>query len=321
MKALVLGGLGFCGSHLVEHLVRIGDEVTIVDSGLRPTENWESPAGVSVYREDASRFLGSTDKVYDEVYHLASVVGPVSLLREPVMIAKSMVEDLYALIDYCKRSGSKMLYVSTSEVYGGTSTSNHEDDPCIFRPAECSPRMEYAAGKLLDEVVVRNTPNLHAVVVRPFNISGARQGEDGGFVMPRLVKQALCGEPMTVYGTGSDVRCFTHAKDVVRGFVTALRKGTPGSIYNIGNPGNRITILKLAQAIKSAASSSSEITLVNPQTLWGPLFREAYDKIPDISKAISELKWEPLIPLEEIISDVVDEHSMVEDERRKVNNA
>ena len=126
---------------------------------------------------------------------------------------------------------------------------------------------------------------------------------------------------MTVYGTGSDVRCFTHAKDVVRGFVTALRKGTPGSIYNIGNPGNRITILKLAQAIKSAASSSSEITLVNPQTLWGPLFREAYDKIPDISKAISELKWEPLIPLEEIISDVVDEHSMVEDERRKVNNA
>jgi nucleoside-diphosphate-sugar epimerase len=278
-----------------------------VDSLQRSCEDWIPPKSVRFENVSAYSWMQSCDEPFDEVYHFASAVGPVSLLREPGKIAKALVEDLYAVIDFCLRSGAKLLYASSSEVYGGTANDRpklREDHWCRV-PSFYSPRLEYAVGKLLDEIVVSNTPDLDTVIVRFFNVAGPRQGTDGGFVLPRFVRQALANEPLTVYDRGRYVRSFTHVGDVIQGSVLALRKGMNKSIYNLGNPQNRVLICDLARKVIDVTESKSKIVFVDPQVLWGPLFVEAGDKVPDIEKAKAELGWKPKHNLGKIIEDVV----------------
>jgi len=317
-SVLVTGGFGFIGSHMVEMLLNKQDvHVHVVDNMVT------SPIHLPAYLEQ----LGSSDRVsydlctvkeffsrkdlpvFDEVYHLASVVGPVGVLKHGGRILQSTVDDGYAVADYCLRVKAKLCDVSTSEVYGGGRDGYCSEKDSMIIPPKVSVRLEYAVAKLGCEVALMNlskVTELDARIVRPFNVAGPRQSTMGGFVLPRFIKQALAGELITVYGDGKMIRAFTHVRDVADGIMRTMCCGRRGEAYNMGNPANKITILELAKQVLEITRSRSEITFVDPKTLWGPLFEEANDKYPDADRAMNELGWRPQYDLRSTILETVE---------------
>jgi UDP-glucose 4-epimerase len=264
---------------------------------------------IATLREYAGRDLDERPR-FDEIYHLASPVGPVGILRHAGRIAGAIVGDADRAVDLACRSGARLCLASTSEIYGGgRGGACAESDDRVIR-AEPSVRLEYAAGKLAAEIATINAARhrgLRAVVIRPFNVAGPGQSGEGGFVLPRFVRQALSGEPITVYGDGSAVRALTHVDDVSDGIVRALRGGRSGAAYNLGNAANRTTILDLAGLVLRVTGSSSPISHVDPRDLHGDLFAEAPDKFPDGDLARRELGWSPSRDLERVVRDAVDD--------------
>ena len=317
MKILVTGGFGFIGSHLVE---RVAEDrrasVSVVDdlsSSPLPLGQLLREFGALVKRLD--RYLCTVedycahhaDEPVDAIYHLASVVGPAGVLPHTGKIVRSIVDDTYAVVELALRHRARLVVVSTSEVYGGgVEGLCAEDMPKIVSPRS-SARLEYAIGKLAAETVVINTcqaSSLQACIVRPFNVAGPRQSGKGGFVLPRFVGRALKGLPLEVFGDGSQLRAFTHVRDIVSGLLLAMERGQPGEVYNLGNPTNRCSIGELAEAVIRATASSSTILFVDPKKIFGPLYEEASDKFPDASKAMSRLGWQPITSLDETVRDV-----------------
>ncbi len=330
MNILVTGGFGFIGGHLVEQLAREqpNDRIHVVDNlstsplrldrllrelGPLPNMTYE----VGTIQDQAASLSGST---WSQIYHLASIVGPAGVLPFAGRIVRSIVSDTYLLIDLALRDGARLLDVSTSEVYGGGQQGYcHESLPKII-PAKTSARLEYAIGKIAAEtalVIMATVAGLDAVIVRPFNVCGPRQSGQGGFVLPRFIGQAMRGEPLTIFGDGSQIRAFTHVKDVVSGIVATMRRGRTGTVYNIGHPGNKITIGQLADAVIKTVGSSSAKAYVDPKTLYGDLYEEANDKYPDASRAMTELGWDPCFGVEDTIRDTHRYLSGVEDSDRQ----
>jgi len=315
---LVTGGFGFIGSHLVEQLLSDPFATVHVVDDLS-----SSPIRLEAYLAglpDRSRlkYQICTVKEYfrkqdlprfDEIFHLANVVGPVAILEYGGEMVRRTVEDTYAIVDYAVATGASLCDVSTSEVYGGCRSGGcSETDSMIVSP-NTSIRLEYSVAKLAAEVMLMNVvkrTNLRAMIVRPFNVVGPRQMGSGGFVLPRFIRQALAEQDLTVYGDGQMIRAFTYVADVVDGIIRALRKGRPGEAYNIGNPANKTTILQLAETVIRLCGSSSRITFVDPKKLWGPLFEEAGDKYPDATKASVELGWHPRFGFEDTIRTTID---------------
>jgi nucleoside-diphosphate-sugar epimerase len=315
---LVTGGFGFIGSHLVEMLLRKPENrVHVVDSMVT------SPIELDSYLQQlrgserlsydlctVREFFAKVEiPKFDEIYHLASVVGPVGVLKHSGLILRDMVGDTYNLIDYCLDHGTKLCDISTSEVYGGGRDGYCCENDSMIIPPKISVRLEYAVSKLACEVATVNTcrtSSLNAKIVRPFNVAGPRQATAGGFVLPRFIKQALAQEPLTVYGQGKSVRAFTDVRDIADGIVRTMCCGRSGEAYNIGNPANKTNILDLAQRVIQITGSKSEISFVDPKVLWGPLFEEANDKYPDADRAINELGWRPKAGLEMIIRESVE---------------
>jgi UDP-glucose 4-epimerase len=302
---LVLGGFGFLGSHLVEILLREpGQRVHVVDNlstsplpletllaeiGPAPRLTW-SIEDVSAFYERQAR----EPEPWDEIYHLASLVGPAGILPHAGRIAAPMINDLVGVAELALRLGARLLLVSTSEVYGGGASGLcSEAMPRIVSP-EASPRLEYAVGKLAAETVLLNLCRAHrldALIVRPFNITGPRQSGMGGFVLPRFVGQALAGADLTVFGDGRQVRAFTHVRDMAEGLIRAMHRGAAGEVYNLGNPENRCSILELAEQVREVTGTPSRIRFVDPREIYGPLYAEANDKYPDAAKARRDIDW------------------------------
>jgi len=315
---LVTGGFGFLGSHLLEVLLGSPENRVHVVDNL--STNVVDPAQFSRLFGDrltydavsVEQFFTNRKpkQKFSEIYHLASVVGPVGVLKHGGNIVRSVVRDTYLLIDYCLEHKSKLLDVSTSEVYGGGKEGFCSEDFDKIVPANTTIRLEYAVGKLAAETALVNTQRtkgLWTVIIRPFNISGKRQRPDGGFVLPRFARQALKGEPLSVYGDGSQIRAFTHARDISTGIELAMNSGRPGEAYNLGNPNNRVTILELAKKVIHISGSSSQIQFVDPVKLHGQFFAEAANKFPNSTKAQKELGWRYQIGIDEIVQEAVDE--------------
>lgn len=316
-RALVTGGFGFIGSHLVERLLMDGWAVYVVDdlsSNAVPVDILleefaqvqAASDGLFVY--DICPILESAAFVdYDVIFHLASPVGPVGVLGRAGDIAHQIIADTAFLMDWAVLDGSKLINVSTSEIYGGGKAGLcSEEYPCII-PAETTVRLEYAVGKLAAEIAIRNrcrVSSLKAATVRPFNVAGPRQGVDGGFVVPRFIEQAMNGEPLTVFGDGSQLRAFTHVKDIVDGIMkVAASDCEDGRAWNLGNPGNKLSILELARKVIEVVSSGSAIEFVDPKDIFGELYAEAAEKYPDARKAMHELGWKPQYGVEKTIRD------------------
>lgn len=302
MKALVTGGLGFIGSHLADRLVADGHEVVIVDDGR--TAAVESVPGATLHRVEIARAHPFTiDFAPDVIYHLASPVGPVGVIRHGGRLAWDVIHDARTVALWADTYNAVLVDVSTSEVYG----SGHEDreeDPCTFAHPT-SARKEYAVAKLAAETMLRNHYGLHVRIVRPFNVAGARQKPDAGFVLPRFIAQARAGVPLTVYMPGTQTRAFTHVADIIEGLILAATRGTDGEVYNLGNPANAVMIRDLAAEVSDVVGVPHAWEIVDPVNLHGPRFAEAPEKIPDPTKAMRDLGWRPTRSRLDCIRDAV----------------
>lgn len=313
---LVTGGFGFIGSHLIDRLLAQGQRVVVVDD-LR-NHAVEPAAYLPFARSGQLRFFQmNVDDIFprligttvDEIYHLASPVGPVGILPYAGEIVREVVNSTYAVIRAARDWQAKLVDVSTSEVYGGGQQGLCAEEMPRIVQAESTVRLEYAVAKLAMETALINitrTSDLQAVIVRPFNVAGPRQRADGGFVIPRFVGQALWGEPLTIYGDGQQIRAFTHVADIVDGLRLAMASGRRGEVYNLGNPGNQTTIRDLARVVLNEVGDT-DIHHVDPKALHGPLFAEAADKYPDAGKAMAELGWRPSLGLHAIVRAVRDD--------------
>jgi UDP-glucose 4-epimerase len=314
-QIIVTGGFGFIGSHLIDRLLGQGHQVTVVDD-LRSAA--VAPSDYATYMATGQLVWLSMDVQYlrpihvscpcpDEIYHLASPVGPAGVLKHAGEIVRQIVDSTYAVIDMALRCDSRLVDVSTSEVYGGGQQGLCAEAMPRIIQADTTVRLEYAVAKLAMETALINATQvqpLQAVIVRPFNVAGPRQGAVGGFVLPRFIQQAMRGEALTVFGDGNQVRAFTHVADIVDGLLLAMEKGRSGQVYNLGNPANRTTILDLAKAVIEETGSIGGVQYVNGQSIYGSLYAEAHDKYPDAAKAMKHLGWQPVHDLHEIVADV-----------------
>jgi nucleoside-diphosphate-sugar epimerase len=306
---LITGGAGFIGGHLAQVLTNyeapchIDNHVHIVDnlsSAPLPVDVLLSdcgyPPNLTVDIEDLHTWITQhPEPKWDVIYHLAAPVGPAGILPHAGKMAYYILRDTMAICDLARRSGARLVDVSTSEVYGGGQQGLCAEDMPRLIQAKTTARLEYATGKLAAETALINqcrTTDLDAVIVRPFNVTGARQSGKGGFVLPRLVAQAMTGLPLTIFGDGSQVRAFTHVLDIVDGLIRAAELGQSGEVYNIGNPANKTTILDLAHQVLETVGHG-ELTFMDGRDVYGPLYAEAADKYPDASKAMRDLDWHP----------------------------
>lgn len=285
MRAIVTGGSGFIGSHLVEILEADGWDVWNIDRALG--------ASIQTVRLNLDNA--------DAIFHLASPVGPVGVINQAGYIVTEVIDCAEIVRRWAARFDCPLIYVSTSEVYG-SGGADAEDDACRFGP-ETSARKEYAVAKLAAETMLRNTPGLDVRIVRPFNVAGPRQQAAGGFVLPRFIAQARSGRPLTVYAPGTQRRAFAHVREVAGGIYAAYQRGAAGEVYNLGNPANATSMFDLANRVLDVMGLDGDLEVVDPAALHGPGFREAPDKLPNIAKAQRDLDWHPVRGLGDIIAD------------------
>ncbi len=307
-RYLVTGGFGFIGSHLVEALLAARHSVQVVDDlssnpvPLVPLLEEIGHERLTYRIEPIHRFGDRGMDAFDGVFHLASPVGPAGLLDQRGDIGTRILRDAGAVRNLAWISSARLVFVSTSEVYGGgVKGTCREDMPAII-PAKASARAEYAAAKLAAELVVLNA-DLDVVVVRPFNVAGPRQSSRGGFVLARFVEQRLKGEPLTIFGDGTQRRAFTHVKDIADGLIAAMERGKAGEVYNLGNPANTTTINDLAARVSWLSFGGYPITYTNGKAVYGEHYEETADKWPDATKAMKELDWRPTRGIDQTIVD------------------
>jgi len=309
-KVIVTGGLGFIGSHLVDMLLGRNIEVTIVDDQRSSAMKAEEYNSCRIYNTINDAVLWAHN--VDAVFHLASVVGPAGVLSYAGEMGE-IVEDVIAVRDYCIKERALFVYVSTSEIYGQTGLLA-EDMTKIF-PGEYQIRTEYGAAKMLGEIITVNkarvTSDLKYHIIRPFNVSGPRQQPNGGFVLPRFIIAALKNKPMTIFWDGLMNRAFTDVRDVCDGIFAVIESGLTNEIWNIGNIKNKMEIKQLAVLVKERVEIKCpglEVSYeyVNPKDIYGDLFSEAIDKIPDVSKMHQKTNWRTKILIEQTIDDLID---------------
>ena len=309
---LITGGFGFIGSHLIEELLKDkNNQIYIVDnlsSNSLPydyllNEIDKDNRITFLSNLKVNKFCESEKNNFDIIYHLASKLGPIGVLSSPGKIVKSIVEDTESLIDFCLQNNSKLINISTSEVYGGGVEGLCEENMNCIIPLESSPRLEYALGKLSSEVMLRNIylkNNLKYINIRPFNITGPRQSGLGGFVLPRFIYQSMNNKDITIFGSGEQIRSFTNVKDLVSGIIILSKNGIYGETYNIGNIHNKTTINELADKVIKLLNNKIKKIYLNPEEIYGNLYKESNDKY-SYSNKIKNLGWNPKYDLCETI--------------------
>ena len=312
-KVLVTGGAGFIGSHLCEVLLKEGKEVFVLDD--LSTGRLENIAHLQDH--DAFHFiegsildfplLESLVKKADSIFHLAAVVGVQRIIEIPVDSIEINVLGSHNILTLAARYNKLCLITSTSEVYGkSTKQPFTEDDDVVYGPTTKS-RWSYACSKAIDEflgLAYHHAQNLPVVIARLFNTTGPRQTGRYGMVLPRFVDQALSEQPITVFGSGRQTRCFADVNDSVRALVLlADHPGAVGQVFNVGNP-EEVSIGDLAKLVKKLARSESEIRLVPYDEAYQPGFEDMDRRVPNIQK-IARLGFAPRIKLREIVQRVI----------------
>jgi UDP-glucose 4-epimerase len=318
-QILVTGGFGFLGSHLVERLlsdegarVHVVDNLSTspihVDAYLRGLGNPPALTHEICSVEDFAK-ARATFPAFDEIYHLASVVGPVGVLAHAGKITRSITDDTYHVLHIAEKTGARLCDVSTSEVYGGGRDGYcSENDAKIITP-KVSVRLEYAVAKLACEIALINTTkvsDLFAVIIRPFNISGPRQAPKGGFVIPRFIRQALVGEPITVYGDGSMIRALHPRRRRRRRHRPSPPERPPRRGLQHRQPRQQSQHPRARRAHHRPLGSKSRVNFVDPKALFGPLFERPTTNSPTPTNAQRELGWKPQFDLDQVIRDTLE---------------
>lgn len=318
MQFLITGGAGFIGSHLAEELLGRGHTVHALDdlstgsmSNIRHLRD-ESRFSYTIDSCHESRVVAELVDDADYVYHLAAAVGVQLIVDSPVRTIETNVHCTEIVLAQANKKHKPVFVASTSEVYGKSSQVPFREEGDIVMGATTRGRWAYACSKALDEflgIAYHRERGLPVVVGRLFNTVGPRQTGRYGMVVPTFVRQALSGQPITVFGSGEQQRCFCHVRDVVRllGDLSE-RDDLYGEVFNVGST-QEVSILELAKQVKKATRSDSEITLIPYSEAYGEGFEDMPRRIPDLSKVSSTVGWQPSATLDEILADVI-EHQM-----------
>jgi UDP-glucose 4-epimerase len=314
VKALITGGAGFIGSHLADALVARGDEVVILDDlSTGRLENIEHllgegrvqfVEGSTLDAELVDEAMGSADICF----HLASSVGVKLIVNDPLGSVMRDVRGVNVVAFSAATQGKRMLFTSTSEMYGKWSDGLvSEDSDRLLGPASVS-RWNYATAKTFGEALAfgyHQERGAETIVVRIFNTVGPRQRGQYGMVLPRFVRQALTGEDLTVYGDGMQSRCFTHVADTVRALIALMESDDAiGQVFNVGS--NRgVSILELAEKVIARTGSDSGIRLVPYSEAYGDGFEDLGHRTPDTTKVRKLTGWQPELTIDDAIEGVV----------------
>jgi UDP-glucose 4-epimerase len=318
LRVLITGGAGFIGSHLADAYIQRGDEVFVIDDlSTGKIENIQHLKG-------EPRFHYTIDSVHnhpvtaelvdqcDVVFHLAAAVGVKLIVESPVRTIETNVRGTEVVLSIANKKKKKVLVASTSEVYGLSTDVPFREDGNLVMGATTKGRWSYACSKAIDEFLALaywREKKLPTVVVRLFNTVGPRQTGQYGMVIPTFVKQALAGRPLTVYGDGSQSRCFGYVGDVVGALVKLMdREEAVGQVFNIGS-NYEISILQLAQRVKELTKSTSEIVFVPYNEAYEEGFEDMPRRVPDITKIGNLVGFRPEMDLDGILESVIDYQS------------
>ncbi|MBW3664461.1 MAG: GDP-mannose 4,6-dehydratase [Actinobacteria bacterium] len=316
LSYLVTGGAGFIGGHLTETLLDRGDRVTVLDDlstgRLGNLEHVQRHPNFRFVQGSVLDELMVDELVHhcDVVVHLAAAVGVKLIVERPLRSFTTNIRGSEIVLEAAHRYRRRILLTSTSEIYGknGYGPLSEDDDRILGSPAVA--RWAYSTAKAVDEVLAyayHRERGLPTTVVRLFNTVGPRQSPAYGMVIPRFVRQALLGAPITVYGDGQQTRCFAHVADVVRALVAVLDdERTVGDVYNIGAQ-EEISMIALAERVVEQTMSSSEITLVPYEEAYQTGFEDMRRRVPDTTKLRKLVGWTPQYSLDEILREVIDE--------------
>lgn len=315
MRALITGGAGFIGSHLAEELLRRGDMVHVIDDlSTGRLENVEHLMASPRFNIAVESILNETvmDRLVSEcdiIYHLAAAVGVELIVSRPVEVIETNILGSHMVLKIANRYLKKVLLTSTSEIYGKSDKIPFkENDDRVLGPTTKN-RWSYSSSKAIDEFLAlayHKEKKLEVVMVRLFNTVGPRQTGRYGMVIPRFVVQALKGEPITVYGSGKQVRCFTYVSDVVDAIINLAHNAEAvGQIFNVGNT-ESISIYDLAGKIKEMTNSTSDIVTIPYDQAYEEGFEDMSIRVPDLSKIKTLIGYQPRVQLNEILTNVIE---------------
>ena len=315
MRVLITGGAGFVGSHLAEALLSRGDEVFVLDN-----LSTGSIHNIAHLKEHA-RFHYTIDSITNEpllaelvdradtIVHLAAAVGVKLIVEAPVHTIETNVHGTEVVLKHANKKKKLVLIASTSEVYGKSVEVPFREDADLVLGPTVKHRWAYACSKMIDEFLALaywKERKLPVIIVRLFNTVGPRQTGQYGMVIPNFVRQALAGQPITVFGDGTQSRSFTYVGDVVRAMVALVDEPRAvGQVFNIGN-GTEITIADLASKVKQLTESSSTIVRVPYDQAYEAGFEDMPRRVPDISKLRALVGYQPTVELDEILTRVIE---------------
>jgi UDP-glucose 4-epimerase len=314
MRCLITGAAGFIGSHLAERLLADGDEVVGLDDlSTGRTQNLAAVADHPRFRLVRGSILdqATVDELTGEsdcVFHLAAAVGAFVIRDRTLDSLRTNIHGTENVVTAASRHGARLLVASTSEIYGKNTTVGlrEDDDRIIGSPLRS--RWSYAEAKAIDESLVDayvRERGLRAVIVRLFNTVGPRQTGRYGMVIPRFAQQALTGQPVTVYGTGDQIRCFCHVLDVVPALIGLVRSdAASGRAVNLGSS-EQVTIGQLARRVIAATGSTSQIERSSYLDAYGSGYEDMQRRVPDCTLASQLVGFAATRPLDEIIRAVV----------------
>ena len=315
MRALITGGAGFIGSHLAEALLKAGHEVDIIDNlstgSIRNITHLKTQPKFKYVIDTLTNepVLAELIDRNDVIFHFAAAVGVKLIVEQPVHTIETNVHGTEVVLKHANKKKKLVFIASTSEVYGKSLDVPFREDADLVMGPTVKHRWAYACSKAIDEFLALaywKERGLPVVVVRFFNTVGPKQTGQYGMVLPNFARQALAGEPITVFGDGTQSRSFTYVSDVVECLLKLMKeKKAIGEVFNIGNR-EEVTILRLAEMVKAQAGSRSEIVFVPYDKAYEAGFEDMPRRVPDLTKIRTLLGYEPRVHLDEILDKVAE---------------
>lgn len=314
MRFFITGGAGFIGSHLAERHLQRGDEVYIIDDlstgSMENIQHIKTHPNFHYVLDSVTnqQLVAEMVDLCDATYHLAAAVGVKLIVESPVRTIETNIRGTEIVLAQAAKKRKRVLITSTSEVYGKREIIPFREDDDLVMGATNKGRWSYACSKAIDEflaIAYWKEKQVPTVIARLFNTVGPRQTGQYGMVVPNFVRQALDGKEITVYGDGSQSRCFTHVSDVVGALMKLIEHpDATGEVYNIGGD-QEVTILQLAERIKALAESQSAITFLAYDKAYEAGFEDMHRRVPDTGKLRKLIGYEPTFGLDDILKDVI----------------
>ena len=311
MRVFITGGAGFIGSHLADHFVAAGDQVTILDNFSTGSKTNIAHLASKVTTVDGDirniELVESLTKDADLVLHMAAALGVNTILESPLESMSTNITGSEILLNAAAKFYKRIIIASTSEIYGKNPKQplTETDDRIVGAPQMI--RWTYSDAKAIEEAmafVLHQEKKLPVTTIRLFNTVGPRQTGRYGMVVPRFVHAAIKNEPITIYGDGTQSRVFCHVADAVQAIATmAATDSTIGDVYNIGGIGE-VTIKQLAEQVLAVTGSQSPVTYTPYSDAYPAGFEDIQRRVPDLSKINSAINWAPRKDLRQIISDI-----------------